>query len=235
MEAHVEISESCKLQLRHALLVYTDEHAAFATLHDVLPQTEGAPLLAPAQPLSLAFLRRLAEGLGSRVAPEVLPPTVLARTPEMLAWWVRASCRIMFFGATDNKARQLNGHVFPQPSLVFKVCRGDLFVRALERDARPEANARLKTAPYWNVAGDSGRVCLGTVRAPECISVESIAAWETSFFQSEFTHLLGAARLTSHPGGFVALWSSLAGKKKFPVRYLTDARQTLREFIGQER
>jgi PRTRC genetic system protein B len=235
MEAHVEISESCKLQLRHALLVYTDEHAAFATLHDVLPQAEGAPLLAPAQPLSLAFLRRLAEGLGSRVAPEVLPANILGRTPEMIVWWMRASRRMMFFGEADKEARKLNGRMFPHPSLVFRVCDRELFVRALKRDARPEANTRLKTAPYWNVAGDNGRVCLGTVRAPDSISVDSMAAWETSFFQSEFTHPLGAARLTTHPGGFLGLWDSLRRKKKFPARYLTDARQTLREFIVQER
>jgi PRTRC genetic system protein B len=235
MEAHVEIGESCNLALRHALLVYTDEHAAFATLHDVLPQAEGAPLLAPAQPLSLAFLRRLAEGLGSRVAPEVLPANILARTPEMIVWWMRASRRMMFFGEADKKARELNGHVFPQPPLVFKVCRGELFVRALERDARPEADMRLKTAPYWNVAGDSGRVCLGTARAPEDASAGSIPSWEAAFHNSEFTHPLGAAQLTTHPGGFLGLWRSLEGKKKFPVRYLTDARQTLREFIGQER
>jgi len=235
MEAHVEISESCKLQLRHALLVYADEHGAFATLHDVLPQAAGAPLLAPAQPLSLTFLQRLAEGLGSRVAPELLPVNILARTPEMLAWWVRGSCRIMFFGEADKEARKLNGHVFPQPPLVFKVCRGDLFVRALERDARPEANARLKTAPYWNVAGDSGRVCLGTVHAPDSTSVDSMTAWQRCFFETEFTHPLGAARLTSHPGGFLGLWDSLRRKKKFPVRYLADARQPLQEFIAQER
>jgi PRTRC genetic system protein B len=217
------------------LLVYTDEHGAFATLHDVLPQAEGAPLLAQAQPLSLAFLRRLAEGLGSRVAPEVLPSNILARTPEMINWWIRASRRIMFFGGADEGARKLNGRMFPHPSLVFRVCDRELFVRALESDAHPEANTRLKTAPYWNVAGDNGRVCLGTVRAPDSISVDSMTAWETSFFQSEFTHPLGAARLTSHPGGFVGLWDSLREKKKFPVRYLADARQSLQQFIGQER
>ena len=234
MEAHIEIGESCNLALRHALLVYSDEHGAFATLHDVLPQAEGAPLLAPAQPLSLAFLRRLAEGLGSRVAPEVLPSNILARTPEMIVWWIRASRRIMFFGGADEGARKLNGRMFPHPSLVFRVCDRELFVRALESDARPETDTRLKTAPYWNVAGDSGRVCLGTVRAPDSTSVDSMTAWQTSFFHSEFTHALGAARLTSHPGGFLGLWDSLQGKKKFPARYLTDARQPLQQFISQE-
>jgi PRTRC genetic system protein B len=235
MEAHVEIGESCNLQLRHALLVYEDQRRTFATLHEVVQQAEGAPLLAPAQPLSLAFLRRLAEGLGSRIAPEVLPENVLSRTPEMLAWWVPASRQIMFFGGADENARMLNGSVFPQPALVFKVRHRELFVRAIDANLRPKADTRLKTAPYWNVAGDDGRVCLGTTRVPDDLSVGSMPAFETAFFQSEYTHPWGAARLTTHPGGFVALWGDLRGKKKFPTRYLMDARQTLREFIAQER
>jgi PRTRC genetic system protein B len=235
MEAHVQIGESSNLRLRRALLVYADERRAFATLHEIVPQAEGAPLLAPAQPLSLAFLRRLSEGLGAHIAPEVLPASVVVRTPEMIVWWIAASRRIMFFGGADEKARTLNGLLFPQPPLLFKVRNRELFVRALDANHRPETDTCLKTAPYWNVATDNGRVCLGTVRAPGGASVDSMPLWETAFFQSEFTHPWGAARLTSHRGGFTSLWGSLRGKKKFPIRYLVDARQSLREFIAQER
>lgn len=235
MEAHVQIGESCNLQLRHALLIYEDQSRTFATLHDVLPRAEGAPLLAPAKPLSLAFLRRLSQGLGATVDPEVLPANVLARTPEMLVWSLPASRQIMFFGGTDQRARKLNGFTFPQPPLIFKVRDRELFVRALGTNARPTAKTGLRTAPHWNVASDTGRVCLGTVRAPDGASVDSMSSWETAFFQSEYTHAWGAARLTSHPGGFIGLWESVRGNRKFPARYLIDARQTLREFITQER
>jgi PRTRC genetic system protein B len=235
MEAHVQIGASANLQLRHALLVYTDQHRAFATLHDVVSQEEGAPLLAPAQPLSLGFLRRLAEGLGSQLSPEILPENVLARTPEMIVWWSPPARRTMFFGDTDEHERKLNGLNFPHPPLVFKVRGRELFVRALEMNARPRADTPLKTAPYWNTAGDDGRVCLGTTRAPESQSVESIKSWQAAFFQSSFTHPLGAVRLTNHKQGFIGLWRSLAGKKVFPVHYLTDAKETLWEFIARER
>ncbi len=235
MEGHVQIGASANLQLRHALLVYTDQQRAFATLHDIISQEEGAPLLAVAHPLSLGFLRRLAEGLGSQVAPEVLPENVLARTPEMIIWWSPAARRIMFFGEADDEARKLNGLNFPHPPLVFKVRGGELFVRAVEKNARPRADTPLKTAPYWNTAGGDGRVCLGTTRAPESASVESIKNWEAAFFQSSFTHALGAVRLISYKGGFIGLWRTLARKKAFPVRYLTDARETLREFVSRER
>ena len=54
---------------------------------------------------------------------------------------------------------------------------------------------------------------------------------------SIFTHAAGAVRLTCHPGGFIGLWRSLVGKKRFPVQYLTDAGETLQDFVarGDER
>ena len=119
MEAHVQIGASANLQLLHALLIYTDQQRVFATLHDIISQDEGAPMLAAAQPLSLGFLQRLAEGLGKQIAPEILPENVLARTPEMIVWWSPAARRTMFFGDADEQARKLNGLNFPHPPLVF--------------------------------------------------------------------------------------------------------------------
>ena len=234
MDAHVEIGESYNLELRHAILVYGDQRRAFATLHEVATREEGAPMLGPARPLSLGFLRELAQGLGSQIAHEVLPANVLARTPEMIVWWSQAVRQPMFFGAGDEEARKLNGGIFPHPPLVFKVRGSELFVRALEKNVRPEASTRLMNAPYWNVGGDA-RVCLGTARAPKDASVASMSAWQEAFHRSEFTHALGAVRLTTHGGGFVGLWRSLAGKKRFPVRYLTEAGETLRDFVTRER
>ena len=235
MKAHVEIGEACQLHLQHAVLVYRSPHRAFATLHEITQPKDGAPLLGPARPLSLAFLRRLAEGLGSQVAVEILPVNVLVRTPEILVWWSPASRRITFFSEADEAARKLNGKFFPHPPLLFKVRGRELYIRALARNARPEAGTSLMAAPYWNVAGGDGRVCLGTARAPEEASVVSMPAWESAFHNSEFTHALGAVRLTTHPDGFVGLWRSLAGKKRFPAQYLVDAKETLAEFAASER
>ena len=73
------------------------------------------------------------------------------------------------------------------------------------------------------------------MRVPEEVSAQSIAGWESAFFASEFTHPSGAVRLTNHPGGFAGLWSNLADSKvPFPTEFLTDAKQTLREFIEGE-
>lgn len=58
-------------------------------------------------------------------------------------------------------------------------------------------------------------------------------AWEEAYFASEFTHPSGAVRLTTHPGGFLGLWLSLAGKHRFPPKFLVDSRQNLWQFIGK--
>ncbi len=237
MEAHVRIAGNRRFNLKHAVLIYTDTSTAFASLHDVRLNTEDVPYLGPGRSVTTAFLRRLAQGLGAAVRAEILPECVLARTPDLIVWWSRAQCRLMFFGGQEKKAQALNGHAYPHPPLVFKVRGRELFVRALAQGTRPKAETQLKTAPYWNTDSE-GVVCTGTMRVPNDVTVESISAWENAYFASEFTHPAGAVRLTKHSGGFLGLWRSLRDKDcAFPTKFLTDAKETLREFVepGRER
>ena len=136
----------------------------------------------------------------------------------------------MFFGGVNEQARKLNGLVFPHPALIFKVADRDLFVRAVATNARPVPETPLKTAPYWNT---DCRVCPGSMRVPDNVDVASIPQWEDASFHSDFTHAAGALRLTNHPDGFIGLWLTLAGRKRFPVRYLIDAGETLQQFVGR--
>ena len=231
MEAHVHIEGNRRFKLKHALLIYTDTSTAFASLHDVRLNTEGAPYLGPGRSVTTGFLGRLAQGLGAAVRPEVLPECVLARTLDLIVWWSRAQHRLLFFGGQEKKAQALNGHVYPHPPLIFKVRGRELSVRALAEDTRPKAETQLKTAPYWNTDSE-GLVCAGTMRVPNDVTVGSLLAWENAYFASEFTHPAGAVRLTKHSGGFLGLWKSLRGKDcAFPTKLLTDAKETLREFI----
>jgi PRTRC genetic system protein B len=236
MKASVNIGANHEFRLSQAVLIYRGGggDGAFASLHEVKVGENEIPYLAPGEELTTAFLRALAQGLGAQVKPEILPENVLARTPDMLVWWSRPQRRVMFFGGPDEEARKLNGLVFPHPSLVFKVAGRDLFVRAVAMGSRPGPTTPMKTAPYWNT---DVRVCPGSMRVPDSSNVASILQWEDAFFQSEFTHLAGAVRLTSYPGGFICLWSSVAGKKRFPVHYLVDAGETLQDFVaaGSER
>jgi PRTRC genetic system protein B len=231
MEINVAIGGGQKMRLTGAILVYQGGHEAFAAWHPAKAAEDGAaPYLGEAEPLTTLFLRALSEGLGAYVAPEILPSSVLVRTSELLVWWTRAQHRLLFF-SESSEAGDLDAKRYPVPALVFKVSVGSLSVRALAKDERPAPETKLMTAPFWNCS-ESGEVCVGTMRVPESSGVDAIEDWERGFFQSEFTHAYGAVWLTSFPGGFLPLWRSLAGsKREFPVQYLTDARETLRQFV----
>jgi PRTRC genetic system protein B len=235
MDARVVIGANRTFALKNAVLLYGDGTSMFATLHSIMMRAKGgAPHLGPGQAVTTAFLKTLAEGLGARTAAEILPENVLARTPDMITWWMPSKREVMFFGGVDPEVRVLDGGTYPHPALVFKVTRRELFVRALERDERPTGETPLKTAPYWNCDA-GGRVCLGSTRLPDETTVESIASWQAGFFRSRFTHANGAVRLTSYPGGFISLWKSLKnGLLPFPTEFLTDAKETLRQFIERE-
>lgn len=232
MKTYVDLGGTSEFQLYGAILIYRGGRAAFATYHPVDVTRTGSPQLSAAQPLTTAFLKGLAGDLGFRIPVEILPENVLVRSEEVLVWWSPARVRTMFFSEHAKDGAGLSGKRFPHPALVFKVAGRALWVRALAKNRRPGPEAALKTAPYWNCS-ESGHVCQGSMRAPEIgTSLDAIGTWERAFFQSEFTHAYGAARLTSHPGGFAALWTSLvAAAEPFPARFLTDARENLRQFV----
>ncbi len=233
MNSYVEIGGSEVLSLRGALLVYRGRSRGFVTWHEVRNEkSEGAPFLGEAQQVTTDFVHHLAESLGTVTPTEILPENVLARTAETMVWWTPAIVRSMFFAAHDAEAYRLNGQRFSQPPLVWKVMGRELWLRALPENRRPVAATPLMIAPYWNVDGETGWTCQGSMHSPDDVSVSSIPVWEQAFFQSEFTHHTGTRRLITHPRGFQALWSSLAGgRRKFPMKYLTRAKETLQEFI----
>jgi len=234
MNAHVRMGDNRTFTLKQAVLLYQEGSRSFATLHAVKGRPDKAPYLCAGQSVTTGFLETLAKGLGASLGAEVLPERVLARTPEQIAWWSRAQPRLMFFGNGNAGAKKLNGKMYPQPALVFMIHGRELFVRALAQDCRPTADSRLKNAPYWNTDAH-GRVCLGSMRVPEEVGVSSLSRWEEAYFASEFTHPSGAVRLTTHPRGFLGLWSSLAGRKhRFPVKFLADSKQTLQEFVERK-
>jgi PRTRC genetic system protein B len=230
MRVEIAIGETHRFALREALLIYRDNQRSFITRHDVNSQENGAPVLGPAQPLTMSFVATLAESLGGSAAAEVLSPNVVAKSDRMIAWWTPRQRRQMFYQNTEGKAEALNGHVFPQPPLVWRVASGAVTVRALRENKRPEGNTTMAVAPFWNLS-DDGRVCLGSMRQPGNTSVASIKAWEQGFYESAFTHA-NVGRLTRQQGGFEGLWNSLADKRKaFPLDSLIALPQTLTQFV----
>jgi PRTRC genetic system protein B len=203
----------------------------FVTLHNVIHDDDGARL-GEGQLATPDMLIHLMVSLGRSVPVEILPERVLVRTADMIVWWSPATDRTMFFSdrGGDATLQRLNGKRFPHPALVFKACGRQLSIRALAKNERPSETTRLSVAPYWN-CNDQGFVCTGSMKIPREKSVKAIESWEQSFFQSEFTHAAGGTKQTQFPGGFLAMWLSLARKKEFPSEYLMDATQVLSEFV----
>ena len=217
MRFGIDVGSELDLKLYQAVLLYRSDHSNryMATVHSVVQKdAAGTPILGAGELLSTASLQELTRHLGTVCQVEFLPNQVVARTPEMLAWWTPAAVRPMFFRA-GSELGEISGKRFPHPALLFAVQSGVLYVRALSTSRKPGPDAKLAAAPYWNVDGD-GAVCAGTMRTPKSLTVASMAAWQQAFFQSEFTHPGGAGRLTKRRGGTTALWRSLVGKKRFP-------------------
>jgi PRTRC genetic system protein B len=230
MRVEVSIGEIHRFELRDALLIYRENRRSFITWHTVTAQKQGPPVLGPAQPLTTAFIEDLAESLSGGVTAEVLPENVLAKTDRMIVWWTPRRLRRMFFENAEGKAQRLNGKVFPQPPLVWRVTHGELKIRALCENKRPISQTTLAVAPFWNLS-DDGRVCLGSMRSPESASTASIKVWEQGFYESAFTHA-NVGRLTRHEGGHDGLWSSLEGRPRtFPADALIRLPQTLAQFV----
>jgi PRTRC genetic system protein B len=233
MEIHVSIGENQRFELREALLVYGDRQRSFVTRHQIVLHKNAPPTLDPAQPLTFAFIESLVHSLYGGSTAEVLPENVLAKGDRMIVWWTPACRRQMFYQNSEGKASELNGHIFPQPPLVWRVDGTELKIRALIGNKRPGAGTKLAVAPFWNLS-DDGRVCVGTMRHPDNASVKSISEWERSFYESAFTHA-NVGRLTRHEGGFEGLWSGLDQCKRFPLETLIQLPQTLAQFVRGER
>ena len=234
MEVHISIGENHRFELREALLVYGDGQRNFVTRHPVTLHKNGPPTLEPAQPLTLGFVESLVRSLWGGSTAEVLPENVLAKGDRLVVWWTAACRRQMFYDNAEKKAAPLNGRTFPQPPLVWRVNNGDLQIRALVQNTRPNGTTALAVAPFWNLSED-GRVCTGTMRCPDNASVASILKWERAFYESAFTHA-NVGRLTRHQGGFEGLWTELADNgKPFPQATLIRLPQTLAEFVRGDR
>jgi PRTRC genetic system protein B len=237
MRVATEIGEQRKFVLSRALLIYEEllhKQEYFATVHDIILEdgTTRQPQLGPGSLLTTEFLITLAAGLQQPAKAVVLPENVLAYASELLVWWTPPRLHPMFFSDGAEDRAQVNGRLCPHPALVWKVKSGVLYLRALVENARPASDTALRVAPYWNTEPQAGNVCQGSMPRPDATDLTNLREWESGFFVSRFSHPSGMGKLTTHPGGFIGLWTELVGQPQFPVNYLVPARQTLQQFVA---
>ena len=150
MRFSIDVGSELELKLYQAVLLYKNDHGNrhMATVHGVVQQdNDGSPVLGAGQLLSTASLRELASQLGTGCPVEFLPDQVVARTPDLLAWWTPAAVRPMFFRA-GSELEGISGKRFPHPTLLFVVRSNVLYVRALSASRRPRPDSKPRKAPH---------------------------------------------------------------------------------------
>jgi len=222
-----------------ALVVFQNNNAernTYIESYDI--NTNGYPI--NAHPLSLSESSALANALDTSdelkrnfLKPSgLLPKNVLYINPDhdgYAIWYTPAMEAALFFidklGIPNGKAAI--------PPLLWKASRKDLYIFALDSIEAIEEQTPLCRAPFFNIY-DDGRVCMGTVSVdvqPDTLLQEFMQLWESYFFNSYFSHLLGGKSPVQ--GNIIQLWQSLVGSgKEFPVTELVKNGITLKRLLS---
>lgn len=243
MLADVHFGAGSDVEIRHVLRIYgsATPHGELFGQPYVLHARASVDVLtgkveeSEFKPVTMEFVQDLATALGVHLPREVLPPGVLCRTHEVIAWWTPPAVQMLFYGgAKYPHLEKLNGEDLPLPALVWRLETGPgmLYVRALRGSDHPTPDALLCHAPLLNVE-ESGLVCQGSMRRPKAVSVHTLARWEEAVFgATQTSQLFGTA--VAGPGGSGALADvlpSLRRRKRFPTDVLLAAGQTLTQFV----
>lgn len=196
------------LELSAALLLYKSNLGqVYATSHDIVdhPHINGARQIGPGMPATREALSEFAAAvLASSAYRGMVPANLLYTAPDVMAWWTPAARRRVWFKSLDPAIGTASADV-AHPPLVFVASAAKWYVFALRDDARPGPGTRLFKAPYFNVY-DNGAICTGNVDLPQARGPDAIAAYETAFFRSRFTHP-NDSYLVKFAGGASALWA----------------------------
>lgn len=192
-----------------------------------------------AHPLSLKESIALAELLQSSAemqngylkAKGLFPNNLLYVNPDnngSAVWYTPPQQRDLFF-VKDLGIPCGKGYV---PAMVWKATRDSLRVFALKGKAKPTAKTELYHAPYFNTYQD-GSVCMGNVQINidrHTYLEDFMAQWETYFFGSYFSHMLGGISRTKQ--NIVDLWKTqTTTNRKFPDDTLYTCGLNLKQLI----
>jgi PRTRC genetic system protein B len=144
-------------------------------------------------PLTEYCLNNVVEALTSErkdITHGAIPPCMLYADPrrgkEKYVWYRKPEVRCLFFAG----GLEISNGPMHVPGLVYRV-EGSAFSLYAFKGNRPKK--QLFRAPFFNTGENT--VCLGnakTAKPDELTYEEIVQYWEKMFWQSEFTHILGA-------------------------------------------
>jgi PRTRC genetic system protein B len=231
MSFSVRDQEASYLKMDCAIMLYSSDQGyakqRYATIHPVEIDENGAPVIRAGRPADLDSLKASVSELlsSSRVRSGVLPDNILSVGLDHIVWWQRPGRRSFFFdcrGKVEDGAANVGQRAGEglTPGLVFVAKGQDMMVFAVKGESRPEATTPLCHAPLMNV-WSNGTVCTGSMPLPASTVAESVAAWESAFWNSNFSHP-NHPKPVNYKGGIHQFSIDLLdGKfKKFPQRVL---------------
>lgn len=191
-----------------------------------------------AHPLSVEEAKALAESLHTEEEIDraflksegILPINILHinASSGTVLWYTKEQQRQLYF---VNGLDISNGKA-QVPPMVWLADKNSLAVFALTTDRRPNEKTLLHYAPFFNIY-ENGKVCMGsvTIDIKNSASVEEFTqAWETYFFNSYFSHLLGGYNPIK--GNCVSLWKDLINTQNpFPKEVLKKTNRTLKHLL----
>lgn len=119
------------------------------------------------------------------------------------------------------------------PGMIWQATKHRLNVWTVQGSERPEAKTKLFVAPYFNVGGSSGSVCIGSAR-PEIADTATleafVQAWEGMFFNSYFSHANYAELARQN---VIQIWQRLLADNTmlFPDDVLMPTKLTLQSLL----
>lgn len=226
-------AKSTTMELKKAILIYGNNGAGFATVHDVHGGQESGMTIGQGVPANMEALAEVASTLVKNIhLNDYLPVTVLSVGLGALVWWVPpCKARNIWFKTKEDQLGKVSSKT-PHPGLIFRVTGTKWQVFAVKGNKRPTPSDTLYQAPYFNV-WDGGAICVGNVLVPDGSTANTMSAWEDAFFNTFFTHP-NTKRLVNYKGGGYVFWKDmLAGKfKSFPERVLIDTGATLADLLA---
>lgn len=220
-----------------ALVVFSAEGSGSPYIEYYDMDESGCPV--NPHPLSVREAQRLAKALDTRgetakafLKPTgLLPSSVLHINPSAqgsVVWYTKPQRFFMHF----TPKLKLESGMVALPALVWKADRKKLFLYALKRKTKPDANTPLCFAPVLNVYHD-GAICMGNVdvNIKAAASLEEFTtAWQGYFFGSYFSHFIGGD--TPVKGNLISLYRQLIESgHPFPVDRLVTTPLTLKDLL----
>lgn len=167
---------------------------------------------------------------GFLIPEGLMPASVLhinSNTDGSVVWHTPAqSKKLLFLPSLDIPSGSAS-----LPPLIWKARKGSLQVFAVQ-DEEISLHTKLCKAPFFNIYTD-GRVCMGSVRTDipsDCCLEKFMQLWEYHFFNSYFSHLIGAESPVK--GNIIQLWQHLLKSgEPFPTEQLLPANYQLKDLI----